>query len=64
MQAGFGFEPIIVRREGTQTEARSAVGEFVSGNYFRTFGLQAGGGTFAGGRGRSPGRSDSGGHEL
>ncbi len=41
MQAGFGFDPIVVRREGTQTEARSAVGEFVSGNYFRTFGLQA-----------------------
>jgi macrolide transport system ATP-binding/permease protein len=40
MQAGFGFQPIVVRREGTQTAARSAVGEFVSGNYFRTFGLQ------------------------
>jgi macrolide transport system ATP-binding/permease protein len=40
MQAGFGFQPIIARREGTQTAARSAVGEFVSGNYFRTFGLQ------------------------
>jgi macrolide transport system ATP-binding/permease protein len=41
MQAGFGFDPIVVRREGTQTEARSAANEFVSGNYFRTFGLQA-----------------------
>ncbi len=41
MQAGFGFDPIVVRRAGTQTEARSAAGEFVSGNYFRTFGLQA-----------------------
>ncbi len=41
MQAGFGFDPIVVRREGTQAEARSAVGEFVSGNYFRTFGLHA-----------------------
>jgi macrolide transport system ATP-binding/permease protein len=40
MQAGFGFQPIIARREGLQTAARSAVGEFVSGNYFRTFGLQ------------------------
>jgi macrolide transport system ATP-binding/permease protein len=40
MQAGFGFQPIIARREGPQTAARSAVGEFVSGNYFRTFGLQ------------------------
>jgi macrolide transport system ATP-binding/permease protein len=40
MQAGFGFRPIIARRDGTQTEARSVMGEFVSGNYFRTFGLQ------------------------
>jgi len=40
MQAGFGSRPIIVRREGAQTAARSGVGEFVSGNYFRTFGLQ------------------------
>jgi macrolide transport system ATP-binding/permease protein len=41
MQAGFGFDPIVVRHRGRQTEARSAAGEFVSGNYFRTFGLQA-----------------------
>ena len=41
MQAGFGFDPIVVRRAGTQAQARSATGEFVSGNYFRTFGLQA-----------------------
>ena len=40
MQAGFGFRPIIARRDGTQAEARSVMGEFVSGNYFRTFGLQ------------------------
>ena len=40
MQAGFGYQPIVARREGTQTAARSAAGEFVSGNYFRTFGLQ------------------------
>jgi hypothetical protein len=40
MQAGFGFQPIVARRGGTQTAAHSAVGEFVSGNYFRTFGLQ------------------------
>ena len=40
MQAGFEYRPIIARREGTQT-ARSVMGEFVSGNYFRTFGLQA-----------------------
>ena len=40
MQAGFGYRPIIARREGTQDGARSVMGEFVSGNYFRTFGLQ------------------------
>jgi len=40
MQAGFGYRPIIARRDGAQTLARSVMGEFVSGNYFRTFGLQ------------------------
>jgi len=40
MQAGFGYRPITVRRDGTQAGARSVVGEFVSGNFFRTFGLQ------------------------
>jgi len=40
MQAGFGFRPIIVRRDGTEGSARSVMGEFVSGNYFRTFGLR------------------------
>ena len=39
MQAGFGYRPVIARREGTQREARSVMAEFVSGNYFRTFGL-------------------------
>ena len=38
IQAGYGNSPIIAR-DGTQ-EARSVIGEFVSGNYFRTFGLQ------------------------
>ena len=41
MQAGFSYRPITARREGPQTVARSVMGEFVSGNYFRTFGLQA-----------------------
>jgi macrolide transport system ATP-binding/permease protein len=41
MQAGFSGRPITVRRDGKQTGARSLMGEFVSGNYFRTFGLQA-----------------------
>ena len=40
MQAGFTYRPITVRRDGAQTEARSVMGEFVSGNYFRTFGLR------------------------
>jgi predicted permease len=39
MQAGFGYRPITVRQDGSQNLARSAMGEFVSGNYFRTFGL-------------------------
>jgi predicted permease len=40
MEAGFAYRPIIARRDGAQTQARSVMGEFVSGNYFRTFGLQ------------------------
>lgn len=44
MQAGFAYRPIIARRDGTQGNARSVMGEFVSGNYFRTFGLQPGAG--------------------
>ena len=40
MQAGFAYRPIIARRDGVQAGARSVMGEFVSGNYFRTFGLQ------------------------
>ena len=40
IQAGFGYRPIIARRDGSQGAARSVMGEFVSGNYFRTFGLR------------------------
>jgi predicted permease len=40
MQAGFGYRPVIARRDGAQTDSRSVMGEFVSGNYFSTFGLQ------------------------
>ncbi|MDQ1451411.1 MAG: hypothetical protein QOK38_1277 [Acidobacteriaceae bacterium] len=40
IQAGFEPRPIIARRGGSQDAARSVVGEFVSGNYFRTFGLR------------------------
>lgn len=39
MQAGFEYRPIVARRDGSQDLARSMVGEFVSGNYFHTFGL-------------------------
>ena len=39
MQAGWGYRPVIARRDGAQA-ARSVMGEFVSGNYFRTFGLR------------------------
>jgi macrolide transport system ATP-binding/permease protein len=38
MQSGIG--QVIARRDKTQESARSVSGEFVSGNYFRTFGLQ------------------------
>ncbi len=40
MQAGFTYRPVVIRRGGTVESARSVMGEFVSGNYFRTFGLQ------------------------
>ena len=40
MQAGFTYRPVVIRRGGTQENARSVMGEFVSGNYFRTFGLK------------------------
>jgi predicted permease len=39
MEAGYAWRPITVRREGTQTVAQSVMGTFVSGNYFRVFGL-------------------------
>jgi len=40
MQSGFGYSPLTVRREGSGVLARSVTAEFVSGNYFKTFGLQ------------------------
>jgi macrolide transport system ATP-binding/permease protein len=40
IQAGFEPRPITAWRGGSQDAARSMVGEFVSGNYFRTFGLK------------------------
>src|SRR5262245_16290667 len=40
MQAGFAYRPVVARRDGTAETARSVMGEFVSGNYFDTFGLR------------------------
>ena len=40
MQAGFAYRPLTARRDGEHTDAHSVMGEFVSGNYFRTFGLR------------------------
>src|SRR5580692_2887014 len=40
IQAGYLYRPVVVRRGDSQESARSVMGEFVSGNYFRTFGLQ------------------------
>lgn len=41
IQAGFAYRPVVVRRDGTDDAPRSVMGEFVSGNYFATFGLNA-----------------------
>ena len=40
IQAGFTFRPVTARRDANGELARSVMGEFVSGNYFRTFGLK------------------------
>src|SRR6476646_8158349 len=39
MESGYAWRPVTVRRAGTQTVAKSVMGTFVSGNYFRMFGL-------------------------
>ena len=39
MESGYAWRPITVRRAGRQTAAKSVMGTFVSGNYFRVFGL-------------------------
>jgi macrolide transport system ATP-binding/permease protein len=46
VESGFAWRPVTVRRDGTQDAARSSMGEFVSGNYFRTFGLRPAAGRF------------------
>ena len=40
IQAGFTYRPVVIRRAESRENARSVMGEFVSGNYFRTFGLK------------------------
>src|SRR5271154_2538479 len=39
MESGYAWRPITVRRAGPETVAKSVTGTFVSGNYFRVFGL-------------------------
>jgi predicted permease len=39
MESGYAWRPVTVRRAGPQTVAKSVTGTFVSGNYFRVFGL-------------------------
>jgi predicted permease len=39
MESGYAWRPITVRRAGAQTVAKSVTATFVSGNYFRVFGL-------------------------
>jgi macrolide transport system ATP-binding/permease protein len=39
MEAGYAWRPVTVRRSGPQTIAKSVMATFVSGNYFRVFGL-------------------------
>jgi len=45
-ESGYAWRPITVRREGPETVARSVMGTFVSGNYFRVFGLTPAAGRF------------------
>src|SRR5579884_1484760 len=46
MESGYAWRPITVRRAGSRTVAKSVVGTFVSGNYFRVFGLSPAAGRF------------------
>ena len=39
MESGYAGRPLTVRRAGSETVAKSVIGTFVSGNYFRVFGL-------------------------
>ena len=46
MESGYAWRPLTVRRAGPQTVAKSVMGTFVSGNYFRVFGLSPAAGRF------------------
>ncbi|MDR3741945.1 MAG: ABC transporter permease [Terracidiphilus sp.] len=46
MESGYPYWPLTVRRVGGQSAAQSIVGTFVSGNYFRVFGLRPAAGRF------------------
>lgn len=46
MESGYAWRPLTVRRAGSQTVAKSVMGTFVSGNYFRVFGLSPAAGRF------------------
>ena len=39
MESGYAWRPVTVRRAGPETQAKSVAATFVSGNYFRVFGL-------------------------
>jgi macrolide transport system ATP-binding/permease protein len=44
MESGYAWRPITIRRAESPNVAKSVVGTFVSGNYFRVFGLSPAGG--------------------
>jgi predicted permease len=46
MESGYGWRPLTVRRDGPQTMGKSVMATFVSGNYFRVFGLSPAAGRF------------------
>ncbi len=65
MQAGFGYRPDhCAARRHAEAGARSVMGEFVSGNYFRTFGLQPRAGRLLMDADDIAGRAHDGGDEL
>ncbi|HXE05167.1 MAG TPA: ABC transporter permease [Bryobacteraceae bacterium] len=46
MESGYAWQPLTIRRAGPETVAKSFIGTFVSGNYFRVFGLSPAAGRF------------------